>query len=725
MSNQTQTSTIELLAPAGSFAAASSAIEQGADALYLGLKQFSARKGATNFTIEELGRLKTAAASTKIFVTINTVVTEQEIQMLLPLIYGLRRLQIDGIIVQDLGVASVVRSTAPEIPLHGSTQMAVHSVYGAKALVALGFQRVVLARELTLAEIAHIHREVPEIELEVFVHGAMCYSVSGNCLASGILLDRSANRGACGQICRTWFSHATTDGYFFSLQDRTTNISPKELIQAGVASLKIEGRMKSPSYVGKAVQNYRHLLDKGSVSKPLEASLKTLWNREPLIKQESGEPDNHKVTEQYPGHRGVPGARVLEKQGNQIEIEALTSMAVRDGILWFTQEKKGVPTPHKDALRSIYTSKGSQQTQLAKGERGIITIKNPPHKGSILYKISSHDQQEKKINPNSYKQYRHKVPLEVTFMRGSSGIEVTICTEKNFWIASSTTITTDTIEITEPRSMGTSIEETIGRGSELFIGEVVSSTVDKGVWIPKSILKKINRQWVEEFQRYWETLIHKPMIAETGDHHSPFHLSWEQITPTGVLPFITDPQRIPDQVTMIQEEDQQQVWIPLSPVLYQEESYWKGIQKEVDTLLAKNIQVVIGLNNIGHLLPVQKLIEKEGVYYYIDIFFYIANGYTLHEVTRFLKKEPVCACYWVEGDSVGYTKLQELGIVPLMRIKDTSQIPLFISRSCYAKEVLQKPCAECNKEIQRYNIEQSGKGYTLYIENCMNYLIQQ
>ncbi len=722
---QNQLSTIELLAPAGSFGAAIAAIEQGADALYLGLKQFSARKGATNFTIEELSRLKTTATSTKIFVTINTVISEEEIQLVIPLLYELRRLQIDGIIVQDLGVAAVIRTIAPEIPLHGSTQMAVHSVYGAKTLVALGFKRVVLARELSLSEIAQIHKEVPEIELEVFVHGAMCYSISGNCLASGILLERSANRGACGQICRTWFSNDSKDGYFFSLQDRAMRNTPEELAKAGITSLKIEGRMKSPSYVGKAVQNYRHLLDRGSLSKQIDLSLKTLWNREPLMQRVLSDQKNQGVTEQYPGHRGVPGARVIEQQGNQIEVEALTDLAVRDGILWFTKEKKDIPAPRKDSLKQIYTANGSQQTKLSKGEKGILTIKNPPQKGSIVYKISSHDQQEKKVNPNSYKPYRHIIPLDVKISAKGKGVEVTIGTQPNFWISFSESIETERVEITEPRTMEGTVEDTIGRGSELFIGEVTKSTVENGIWLPKSILKRINRQWIESFHTYWETLSHKPLNSEIGECHEPFHLLWEDIIPTGILPFITDPHTIPSQVTITKGENQSTAWIPLSPVSYQEDTYWKGIQQEVNTLLANNICVAVGVNNIGHLLPLQELLGKKGVSYYLDIFFYTANRHTIQEVARFFKQEPICACYWVEGDKRGYEDLKATGVVPLIQVTDKSKIPLFISRSCYAKEVLHKACSECKKETQNYKLDQSGKRYTMYIENCVNYLFKR
>ncbi len=204
----------ELLAPGGSFHAAYHAIEAGADGVYLGLRDFSARKAAANFDFAQLARIRGLAGDRgrRVYVALNTVVRDDEIGRLAEALARLEALAVDGVIVQDLGVAAVARRHFPSLALHASTQMAVHNAAGLAELVRLGFRRVILSRELTLAEIAELRRVRPDIELEVFVHGALCYGFSGACLASWALTGRSGNRGDCAQICRGRFSRAERGG---------------------------------------------------------------------------------------------------------------------------------------------------------------------------------------------------------------------------------------------------------------------------------------------------------------------------------------------------------------------------------------------------------------------------------------------------------------------------------------------------------------------------------
>ncbi|MCX7039089.1 MAG: U32 family peptidase, partial [Spirochaetes bacterium] len=243
--------TPELLAPGGSFLSALAAFDAGADGVYLGLKEFSARKAAANFTLEQLRRIRALAADRgkRIYVTLNTVVRESEIERLAETLGWLESLAVDGVLVQDLGVREVAARFFPRIPLHASTQMAIHNSSGLAVAKELGFRRVVLARELPLETIERLRREHPDIELEVFVHGALCYSFSGVCLASWALTGRSGNRGECAQICRSLFrsdhSHGGHDeGYFFSCRDLAHGRDALKLAAIGVDALKIEGRMK-------------------------------------------------------------------------------------------------------------------------------------------------------------------------------------------------------------------------------------------------------------------------------------------------------------------------------------------------------------------------------------------------------------------------------------------------------------------------------------------------
>jgi putative protease len=253
---------IELLAPAGSPEALDAAIGEGADAVYVGLKNFNARMRSVNFAYSQFeGALRTLRRrGKKIYVTVNTVFEQREADRMYQFLKYLAGLGPDGLIVQDFGVAAMVRECFPALKLHASTQMNIASARGANALSKYGVSRVVLARELALAEIQDI-RAHTTMELEVFVHGALCVSVSGLCLFSSYLGGKSANRGMCTQACRRLYRNEDERGYYFSPADLQLLERVPDLAAAGVNSLKIEGRMKSAEYVGAVVSAYRRVID--------------------------------------------------------------------------------------------------------------------------------------------------------------------------------------------------------------------------------------------------------------------------------------------------------------------------------------------------------------------------------------------------------------------------------------------------------------------------------
>jgi len=252
----------ELLAPAGSLESFFAAMEKGADAVYAGLQDFSARARAKNFSLSQMERMLAYAHAhgKRVYVTLNTLIKERELPQLVDTLAALAGMRVDGVIVQDLAVARLVRNYFPSIPLHASTQMNVHNSAGVRMLEELGFQRVVLARELAIDEIGTI-AAATTLEIETFVHGALCFSISGQCFFSSYLGGHSGNRGRCAQPCRRLYSHRGKQGHFFSTSDLSAIDMLPELIQAGVRSLKIEGRMKSAEYVASVVQAYRLVLD--------------------------------------------------------------------------------------------------------------------------------------------------------------------------------------------------------------------------------------------------------------------------------------------------------------------------------------------------------------------------------------------------------------------------------------------------------------------------------
>jgi putative protease len=257
----------ELLSPAGSLQAFEAAIDGGADAIYVGGASFNARINAKNFSADELAHAVKLAHTygVKVYQTVNIMIHGKEIDELVQAAKRSAEIGVDAFIVSDIGAARILHEILPDMPLHGSTQMSVHSSYGAEELSKLGFTRVVPARELSQSDILTMVKGSP-IEVEMFIHGAMCVSHSGQCLFSSLVGGRSGNRGLCAQPCRLPYGCADErvgDKYPLSLKDMSLATHVRDIIDSGVASLKIEGRMKSPEYVQGVTRIWRRLLDEG------------------------------------------------------------------------------------------------------------------------------------------------------------------------------------------------------------------------------------------------------------------------------------------------------------------------------------------------------------------------------------------------------------------------------------------------------------------------------
>lgn len=267
----------ELLSPAGDFECLVAAVAAGADAIYVGGKRFGARAYAKNFDIEELSRAVSYCHlhGVRLYVTVNTLVFDREMKELVEYAKELYRIGVDALIIADVGAIAEIRRRIPGLELHASTQMSVHNLLGADAAAELGCSRVVLARELSFKDIVSI-TESSAAEIEVFLHGALCVCHSGQCLFSSLVGGRSGNRGECAQPCRLPYNGK----YPLSLKDLSLAGHIKELIDSGVSSLKIEGRMKSPSYVCTVTKIYRRLLDEGrNATESEERLLKQAFSR--------------------------------------------------------------------------------------------------------------------------------------------------------------------------------------------------------------------------------------------------------------------------------------------------------------------------------------------------------------------------------------------------------------------------------------------------------------
>ena len=273
---------LELLSPAGSFDALRAAVCNGADAVYLGMDGFNARRGARNFTLDELTEAVRYChvRGVQVHLTLNTLVTDREMPAAAELIAAAARAGVDAFIVQDLGMVALCRQIAPQTPLHASTQMSIHSLEGVRQAAAMGIARVVLARELSREDIAYICRNSP-VEIEVFVHGALCMCYSGQCYMSSVIGRRSGNRGQCAQPCRLPYGYDHyEERYPLSLRDNCLVSYLQELERMGVASIKIEGRMKRPEYVATVTGIYREALDGGTVGRQQMEQLRAAFSRQ-------------------------------------------------------------------------------------------------------------------------------------------------------------------------------------------------------------------------------------------------------------------------------------------------------------------------------------------------------------------------------------------------------------------------------------------------------------
>lgn len=354
---------VELLAPAGNMAALHAAVAGGADAVYLGLEAFNARRGADNFTLETLREACDFAhlRGVSIYVTMNTIILPDEVGEALECVRQAYRAGADGFIVQDIGLAAEISRTLPEASLHLSTQMNTHNLAGVRAAARLGAERITLAREVSLDEIALLCAAAAEegMEVEVFAHGALCVCYSGQCFMSSMIGGRSANRGMCAQACRLPYelqnkalqkSLPSPGDHLLSPQDLCTVDRVDDLVAAGVASLKIEGRMKSPEYVFAVTSVYRKALDaalakeNAAITDADRDRLTDAFSRGFTTAYLDGKRGNDIMSYQRPNNRGLFLGRVDEVRDGAAYLKSAHALAEGDVLEFWTRKGNGTLT---------------------------------------------------------------------------------------------------------------------------------------------------------------------------------------------------------------------------------------------------------------------------------------------------------------------------------------------------------------------------------------------
>ena len=322
---------MELLCPAGSFESLKAAVNNGTDAVYFGGSSFNARRSAKSpGNLEEAVRY-CHIRSCKVYFTLNTLVLDREFKAFLELAYEAAKSGVDAFIAQDLGAGYALKKEFPEIPVHASTQMTVTNSYAAKTLEKLGYERIILARELTREEIKEINRKV-NIPIEAFAHGAICEGYSGQCLFSNFLGGRSANRGECAQPCRLKYEIGGKSGHLLSAKDLCLIKYIKELEECGVSSLKIEGRLKRAEYVALVARTYRRAIDGAEITDADIENLKAVFNRGEFTVGRFGG-DNDRLYPLTPGHIGAHLGKITKayRQRSLDIAEIKTSKTVNAG----------------------------------------------------------------------------------------------------------------------------------------------------------------------------------------------------------------------------------------------------------------------------------------------------------------------------------------------------------------------------------------------------------
>lgn len=506
---------VELLSPVGNFECLKAAVQNGANSVYFGADIFSARAFATNFSLEDLEKAIQYAKirGVKTHLTLNTLVTDTEFESAMNVAKKAYEFGIDAIIVQDLGLAMALMRAFPDLPIHGSTQMTVHNLNGALKLQELGFRRVVLARELSVNEIDYICKNT-NIEIETFIHGALCISYSGQCLFSSMLGGRSGNRGKCAGPCRLPFellenNKTINSGYLLSTRDLCGLEFIPDLIRAGVKSFKIEGRMKSPEYVATVTRIYRKYIDLALsdneyvIDENDKKELLQVFNRGMSSSGHlSNEANRNLVFKEKPNNMGLFLGKIQKYNHKKGYITIKLNEPIGIGDTISIEKEQGTYTISELMDTNMKNIKFTEigQTVIIGRMKGNIKL------GNQIYKMSS-----KKLNTfaqNTCLKENRKVPLNCHIViKENKPITITVTSASNIELYKDLKIhyTSDIIPLkakTRPMDKNTIIAQFSKTGSTPYAFKTLEIDLDYNVFIPKlSTLNDLRRtilQMVEQ-----------------------------------------------------------------------------------------------------------------------------------------------------------------------------------------------------------------------------------
>jgi putative protease len=776
----------ELLLPAGGFDAAVAAFEGGADAIYLGLKTFSARKQARNFDELEYRRILARAHSMgrKVFVAINTTIVESELERLCEVLGFLSRFRPDAIIFQDWAVAALAKTSYSGFHLHASTQTALQGGAAIRLAAEFGVERVVLPRETTPLELAGLAEENPDVELEVFAHGALCYSFSGLCLASGLLLGRSGNRGECAQLCRSWYQGTGPglkgSGYWFSCKDLSLVDRLGELAEAGAACLKIEGRMKSPEYVHAVAALYRGALDRLDGRGPDDEGLAALleasrlaFSRAPTVAYAGHHAGQDLLDSGFPGHRGSPLGRLVELRGEDLVIELDTDLGLRDGIQILGEASQGTLTENVQ-FPVLDLRDARSGARIFKAERGAaVLVPLPPtlmhagkllHNGIIVSKISSRELDRRAPSPEEFPPIVTKLPcvLSIASIRENKArfaLEVkvspddpTATSELAFTIIDTEDVTVEKARVTGGFSKALALFSESGDEDFRFAvaagtvaGEGYSGAALPDLFVPPSELKKLKNRMYATTREQIATLVRERAKESAKGEPASDEASREPrfpLPPRALLVFPDD--RIPGGMPFATPalidagadlpEYGGRGWLPLAPLVEDTEAYLGAVERRCLSLLDEGRPLMVGLGAFHHLAfarRLEKLAAKanksELLGFFADIHLYVANHVSLAAFAGLVSGLSF-AYRWIEAESAGLAS----GLPPtdagtsmaaLASVGPGFNAPLFMSKACLLRHHVGKgSCpSPCGKRMTSI-VKDRERRYVVVVEDCISLL---
>ena len=654
-----------------------SAISATADEIYLGLKGFGARRNAENFTVEELKKAIDYAhlRGSRIFLTLNTIMTNREIELLYPTLKDLYNYGLDAIIVQDLGYAEYLHKNFPNIEIHGSTQMTVANYYEINYLKELGFKRIVLPRELSFEEIKEIKKHT-DIELEVFVSGSLCISFSGNCYMSSFIGGRSGNRGMCAQPCRKEYKNSCGEkSYFLSPKDQLYGLDEiKKLQEIGVESIKVEGRMKDVSYVYETVSYFRNLIN--GIDK--EESTPKLFNRG-YSKGYFYDNDKSIMNRDYSYNIGEKIGEVI---GKNIRLDE--DIVSGDGITFVSKDYKNLGGTY---INKIAYKNEKLILNFPEGTKYIFRNYNKRLNDEITKKLKSTDK-KLEINFDFIAKLNEKLILKI-YLEDKNGNRILNLEE----VSETLTQKAQKRAISEEE-----IKEKLSEiGDSEFTVKDIKIDIDGNIFIPLSELKNLKRNAVEKFREKILSYFRRDLDRELKENNQEyFKLEIEKDEPKDL------------EIRVIVSNEEQKNFLENIKNEYNiKEIYYRTYD------IAK--QSKLSQHNLNNKLAsnLYELLENKNSDVMLNWNMNIVNSYTINVLEKIKKLES-----FIISPEINFSKIRELGKTRLKKAlliySKLKGMTIDIDLTDNKNEII------TNKENDKFNIIRNEYGTEIFLDKPLN-----